>query len=64
MDIKTIFGIFLTIVGIALLLFSGYIFLRGGGSLFGTAISTWGGIVPFIIGVIFFSSGIKLFKAT
>ena len=64
MDVKTIFGVVLTICGFALLLFSGYVMLRGGGSLFGTSISGWGGLIPFVIGTIFFGSGIKLFKTT
>lgn len=60
MDLKKIFGSLLTIGGIFLLLFSGYIFLKGGGIFFETEISTFGAIVPFIVGAIFLGSGIRL----
>jgi hypothetical protein len=60
MVLKKIFGTILTLGGILLLLFSGYAFLRGGSELFGTEITTWGAIVPFIVGAIFLGSGIRL----
>lgn len=60
MDLKKIFGSLLTLGGIFLLLFSGYAFLNGGGEMFGTEISTFGAVVPFIVGAIFLGSGIRL----
>lgn len=64
MDTSKFFGIVLTLLGIFLLLFAGYAALNGGGYLLGMAMSAWGALVPFILGTIFFASGIKLIKAT
>ncbi|MDQ3394900.1 MAG: hypothetical protein M3512_12415 [Bacteroidota bacterium] len=60
MDLKKIFGSLLTLSGIFLLLLSGYAFLKGGEHMFGTEITTFGAIVPFIVGAIFLGSGIRL----
>ncbi|CAN5629414.1 hypothetical protein BH23BAC1_BH23BAC1_42240 [soil metagenome] len=60
MDLKKIFGAILTIGGIALLLFSAFAFLREGSEFFGTEVTKWGAIVPFIVGAIFLGSGIRL----
>lgn len=64
MMISKVFGILLTILGVFLLLFSGYAVLNGGGSLLGMELSTWEAAVPFVLGVIFFASGIKLIKTS
>ncbi|SDK74293.1 hypothetical protein SAMN05421823_103437 [Catalinimonas alkaloidigena] len=51
-------------VGGAAMIFAGLVMLRGGGNLFGTGITGWGGLIPFFIGLIFFSSGIRLLRGT
>lgn len=63
MSLQKVFGSILTLLGVALLIFSGFAFLRDGAAFFGMAISQWEAIVPFILGVIFFSSGIKLISS-
>lgn len=60
MDLKKIFGSILTLAGIAFLIISCIAFLKGGVYLFGTEVSTFGAIVPFIVGAIFLGSGIRL----
>ena len=62
MSLQKIFGTILTLLGITILIFAGIAALQGGASLFGLAISQWEAIIPFILGLIFFTSGIKLIK--
>lgn len=64
MTTSKIFGIVLTILGIFLLLFAGYAVLNDGGNLLGMGLSTWEAAVPFILGIIFFASGIRLIKTS
>jgi hypothetical protein len=59
MDIKKILGAILTLGGIVLLLYAGYAFLRGGTVMFGTEVTAWEALVPFIIGVIFLGYGFE-----
>lgn len=64
MKLQKIFGSILTLLGIAMLIFAGIAFLQGGAAIFDLAISQWEAVVPFVIGIIFFSSGIKLINAS
>lgn len=58
MELKSIFGTLLTIIGIAGLIYGAYLFL-------GEENSDWKTIVvAFILGLIFFSSGMGLIKRT
>lgn len=59
MDIKKGFGIFFTLLGTAILLFSVYVMLTGTGLLFGNEISGYQAIISAILGLIFFSAGVK-----
>lgn len=63
MKLQKVFGSILTLLGVSMLIFSGYAFLQNGTAVFGMSISQWEAAVPFIIGVIFFSSGIKLISS-
>ncbi|MGB3181764.1 MAG: hypothetical protein WBB45_10265 [Cyclobacteriaceae bacterium] len=60
METKKVLGILLVIIGAGLILLAGYAALAGQINLGAMAISRIGSIVPFIIGAVFFSSGIKL----
>jgi uncharacterized membrane protein len=64
MDLKQTFGSILTILGIILLIFGAYAFLAGGGSLGDLQLNKLSALVPFIVGLIFFFSGIGLIKRT
>lgn len=58
MNLKRIFGPLLTVAGIVGLVYSGYLFLNSENSDWKTI------IVFFILGIIFFSSGLGLLKST
>ncbi|MFA0964604.1 hypothetical protein AB9P05_22550 [Roseivirga sp. BDSF3-8] len=60
MRTKKVLGILLIIIGAGLILFGGYAALGGQVAFGGLSVSRFGSIVPFIIGAMFFSSGIKL----
>lgn len=64
MDLKQTFGAVLTILGIIGLIYGAYAFLAGGGSLAGVQVDKFSAAVPFIVGLIFFFSGISLIKRT
>lgn len=64
MKLQKVFGSILTLLGVAMLIFSGFAFLQEGAAILGLSISQWEAVVPFIIGIIFFSSGIKLINAS
>ena len=60
MNVKRVFGIILTILGITGLIYAAYIFLNGsGGENQVKALIVWG-----ILGAIFFFTGISLIKNT
>ncbi len=61
MDIKKFFGIFFTLLGTGLLLFSAYAFLEGA-TLFGTEINQVKALIPTILGFIFFGAGVKFIR--
>lgn len=58
MELKSIFGTLLTIIGIAGLIYGAYLFLGEGSSDWKTI------VVAFFLGLIFFSSGMGLIKRT
>jgi membrane-bound ClpP family serine protease len=64
MDLKQTFGAILTILGIIGLIYGAYLFLAGGGSLAGMPVDRFSALVPFVVGLIFFFSGISLIKRT
>lgn len=60
MNIKRIFGSILTVLGIAFLIYSAYMFMNTGGELQDVkALSIFG-----VLGLIFFISGISLVRTT
>ncbi|MBC5773267.1 hypothetical protein H8S95_04255 [Pontibacter sp. KCTC 32443] len=61
MNMKRTFGALLTILGIIGIIWGAYAFLMGGD---GVAVGKFTAAVPFIIGLIFFFSGISLVKTT
>ncbi|WP_240773384.1 hypothetical protein [Pontibacter sp. SGAir0037] len=58
---KRTFGAVLTILGIIGIIWGAYAFVMGGD---GVALGRFTALVPFIVGLIFFSSGIGLVKNT
>ena len=61
MNMKRTFGALLTILGIVGIIWGAYAFLMGGD---GVAVGKFTAAVPFVIGLIFFLSGISLVKTT
>lgn len=64
MNLKRIFGALLTILGIIGIIMGAYGFMNSGGSLAGMKMNMVTALVPFIVGLIFFFSGINLVKNT
>ncbi|WP_026464458.1 hypothetical protein [Adhaeribacter aquaticus] len=64
MNLKRTFGAILTILGILFIIWGAFAFMQGGGSVGGIAVGKFNSIVPFIVGLIFFMSGIGLIKGT
>ncbi len=62
MDLKKGLGVFFTLLGTALLLFSAYIMIIGTGVLLGNEISGGQAIITAILGFIFFSAGVKFVR--
>ena len=58
---KKAFGAILTILGIAGIIWGAYAFMMGGD---GGVVGKYTAVVPFIVGLIFFFSGIGLVKTT
>ncbi|GAB3196033.1 putative membrane protein [Pontibacter aydingkolensis] len=61
MNMKRTFGGVLLILGIIGIIWGAYAFLMGGD---GVAVGQFTAAVPFIVGLIFFFSGISLIKTT
>lgn len=61
MNMKRTFGAILTILGIVGIIWGAYAFVMGGD---GVAIGKFTAAVPFVVGLIFFFSGINLVKTT
>lgn len=64
MNLKRTFGAILTVLGIVFIMWASYAFMTGGSSVGDISVSKWNAIVPFIVGLIFFGSGIGLIKGT
>ncbi|PIQ21529.1 MAG: hypothetical protein COW65_08510 [Cytophagales bacterium CG18_big_fil_WC_8_21_14_2_50_42_9] len=64
MNMKRTFGAVLTILGIIFIIWAAYAFMSGGSSVGNISVGKAKSIVPFIVGLIFFSSGIGLVKNT
>ena len=64
MNMKRTFGAILTILGIIFIIWGAFAFLSGGGSMGGLSVGKFNAVVPFIVGLIFFISGIGLIKGT
>jgi hypothetical protein len=64
MNLKRTFGALLTILGIVGVIWGAYAFLTGGGSVGNVSVNQLSAAVPFIVGLIFFFTGISLVKAT
>ena len=64
MNMKRTFGAILTILGIVALIWSAVSFLSGGSQVGNLSVNQFTALVPFIIGLIFFFSGIGLIKGT
>ncbi len=62
MDIKKIFGSTLTVLGIIIVLFACIAFLSDGRMIAGLSVNNYESIVPFLVGLVFLSSGISLLK--
>ncbi|TXK46396.1 hypothetical protein FVR03_10960 [Pontibacter qinzhouensis] len=61
MNMKRAFGAILTVLGIIGIIWGAYAFVMGGD---GGAIGKYTALVPFLVGLIFFFSGIGLVKTT
>lgn len=64
MNMKRTFGAILTILGIVFIIWGAYAFMQGGSSVGDVSVGKFNSIVPFIVGIIFFFSGIGLVKTT
>ncbi|GGK80293.1 hypothetical protein ACD591_09810 [Rufibacter glacialis] len=64
MNLKRTFGAILTILGIVGVIWGAYAFLAGGDSVGGVSMNQFSSVVPFIVGLIFFFTGISLIKGT
>lgn len=63
MDIVKVFATILTLAGMVLLIFACLAFMQGNGTLLGVDITQRGyTLLPFLLGIIFFSGGIYLFR--
>lgn len=62
MNIQKAFGIFFTLLGTVILLLSVYAMITGPVVIMDTEISAIKAIIPAILGIIFFSAGVKFFR--
>ncbi|MDB5261268.1 MAG: hypothetical protein JWQ14_549 [Adhaeribacter sp.] len=62
MNMKRSFGALLTILGIIGIIWGAYAFMNGGGT--GLPGGKFNALIPFVVGLIFFGSGIGLVKGT
>lgn len=63
MNLKRTFGAILTVLGIIGIIMGAYAFMSGG-KIAGLGTNQLTALVPFIVGMIFFFSGISLIKHT
>ncbi|MBC3539791.1 hypothetical protein ACFSC6_21110 [Rufibacter sediminis] len=64
MNLKRTFGAILTILGIVGVIWGAYAFLAGGDSVGNVSMNQFSSLVPFVVGLIFFFTGISLIKGT
>lgn len=64
MNLKRTFGTILTILGIIGIIMGAWGFMNGGGNVAGIGMNRMTSIVPFIVGLIFFFSGMGLIRNT
>lgn len=64
MNLKRTFGAILTILGIIGIIMGAYGFMNSGSKVAGMNMNMVNALVPFIVGLIFFFSGIGLVKNT
>jgi hypothetical protein len=64
MNLKRTFGAILTVLGIIGIIMGAYGFMNSGASVAGMNMNMVTSLVPFIVGLIFFFSGISLVKNT
>ena len=62
MEAKKVIGGILIAIGAIMMMVGGMGLLGGGGQFLGESMGTFGAFVPLILGVVFFTSGIGLFK--
>lgn len=62
MNIQKVFGIFFTLLGTAILMLSVYAMISGPIVVFETEVTAMKAIIPAILGIIFFSAGVKFFR--
>ncbi len=63
MRLKKIFGTFLTVLGVILLLVTAMAFLQEDGAIWGIHVEGFKILVPLVLGFTFFGSGIGLLKS-
>ena len=64
MNMKRTFGAILTILGIIGIIWGAYSFLAGGNAVGNVSVNQFTAAIPFVVGLIFFFSGISLIKTT
>lgn len=62
MNIQKVFGTFFTLLGTIILMLSVYAMISGPLVLFNTEVTAMKAIIPAILGIIFFSAGVKFFR--
>ncbi len=62
MSIQKVFGILFTLLGTAILLVSAYAMISGPIVIFETEVDGFKAIIPAILGIIFFSAGVRFFR--
>ena len=62
MNMKRTFAAILTVLGIIFIIWAAYAFMTGGSSVGDVNVGKYNSLVPFIVGMIFFVSGISLIK--
>ncbi|MES2732928.1 MAG: hypothetical protein V4714_14335 [Bacteroidota bacterium] len=63
-NLKSIFGSALTILGVVVILYACVAFLSDGKVVWGMSVNKTESIVPFVVGLVFFVSGVNLIKGT
>lgn len=62
MDLKKVFGVFFTLLGTAILLISVYAMIAGSVFLLGVEIGILESVITAVLGIIFFSAGVKFIR--